>query len=247
MPKFFVPTNQIEKDKIVIQNDDVNHIKNVLRAKVDDKIDICDYNTSKNYVCEIEEIEDKVIRCKIIEQIDSNVESEVKVSIFQGIPKADKMELVIQKSVELGAHDITPIEMKRCVVKLKEKDKTKKIQRWQKISEVAAKQSGRDIIPNINNIININKLCESLEKYDLVLVAYENEKFNTLKNELIKIKNNKKVKIAIIIGPEGGIDKAEIEQLEKYNAKIVTLGNRILRTETVALSMLSIIMYELDS
>ena len=247
MPKFFVPTNQIEKDKIVIQNDDVNHIKNVLRAKVDDKIDICDYNTSKNYVCKIEEIEDKVIRCKIIEKIDSNVESEVKVSIFQGIPKADKMELVIQKSVELGAYDITPIEMKRCVVKLKEKDKTKKIQRWQKISEVAAKQSGRDIIPNINNIININKLCESLEKYDLVLVAYENEKFNTLKNELIKIKNNKKVKIAIIIGPEGGIDKAEIEQLEKYNAKIVTLGNRILRTETVALSMLSIIMYELDS
>ena len=247
MPKFFVPTNQIEKDKIVIQNDDVNHIKNVLRAKVDDKIDICDYNTSKNYVCKIEEIEDKVIRCKIIEEIDSNVESEVKVSIFQGIPKADKMELVIQKSVELGAHDITPIEMKRCVVKLKEKDKTKKIQRWQKISEVAAKQSGRDIIPRINNIININKLCESLEKYDLVLVAYENEKFNTLKNELIKIKNNKKVKIAIIIGQEGGIDKSEIEQLEKYNAKIVTLGNRILRTETVALSMLSIIMYELDS
>ncbi len=247
MPKFFVPTNQIEKDKIVIQNDDVNHIKNVLRAKVDDKIDICDYNTSKNYVCKIEEIEDKVIRCKIIEEIDSNVESEIKVSIFQGIPKADKMELVIQKSVELGAHDITPIEMKRCVVKLKEKDKTKKIQRWQKISEVAAKQSGRDIIPRINNIININKLCESLEKYDLVLVAYENEKINTLKNELIKIKNNKKVKIAIIIGPEGGIDKAEIEQLEKYNAKIVTLGNRILRTETVALSMLSIIMYELDS
>ena len=247
MPKFFVPTNQIEKDKIVIQNDDVNHIKNVLRAKVDDKIDICDYNTSKNYVCKIEEIEDKVIRCKIIEEIDSNVESEVKVSIFQGIPKADKMELVIQKSVELGAHDITPIEMKRCVVKLKEKDKTKKIQRWQKISEVAAKQSGRDIIPNINNIININKLCEGLEKYDLVLVAYENEKINTLKNELTKIKNNKKVKIAVIIGPEGGIDKAEIEQLEKYNAKIVTLGNRILRTETVALNMLSIIMYELDS
>lgn len=247
MPKFFVPTNQIDKDKIVIQNDDVNHIKNVLRAKVDDKIDICDYNTSKNYVCKIEEIEDKVIRCKIIEEIDSNVESEVKVSIFQGIPKADKMELVIQKSVELGAYDITPIEMKRCVVKLKEKDKTKKIQRWQKISEVAAKQSGRDIIPNINNIININKLCEGLEKYDLVLVAYENEKINTLKNELTKIKNNKKVKIAVIIGPEGGIDKAEIEQLEKYNAKIVTLGNRILRTETVALSMLSIIMYELDS
>lgn len=247
MPKFFVPTNQIDDDKIVIQNTDVNHIKNVLRAKVDDKIDICDYITSKNYICKIEEMEDSVIKCKIIEQIDSNVESKVQVSIFQGIPKSDKMELVIQKSVELGAYSITPVEMKRCVVKLKEKDKIRKLQRWQKISEVAAKQSGRDIIPNINSIINISRLSENLKEYDLVLVAYENEKTNSLKNELTKIRNNKNVKIAIIIGPEGGIDKAEIEELAICNAKIVTLGNRILRTETVALNMLSIIMYELDS
>ena len=249
MPKFFVKTDQIEGNNIKIQNEDVKHIKNVLRAKINDTIDICDSDTSKNYICEIQKIEEKSIQCKIIEEIASNVESSIQVSIFQGLPKADKMELVIQKSVELGAYDITPIEMKRCVVKLNEKDKMKKIQRWQKISEGAAKQSGRDIIPHINPILNVNQLCEKIKEYDLVLVAYENEKYNTLKQELKKIKNNEltKHKIAIVIGPEGGIDEKEIARFKENNAKIITLGNRILRTETVALNMVSIIMYELDN
>ena len=249
MPKFFVTTNQIHGNTIIIQNEDVNHIKNVLRAKIEDTVDICDCNTSKNYICKIDKIEEQEIYCRIIEETVSNVESNIKVSIFQGLPKADKMELVIQKSVELGAYDITPVEMKRCVVKLNEKDKIKKIQRWQKISEGAAKQSGRDRIPTINPIININTLCENIKEYDLVLVAYENEKVNTLKQELKKVKqnNNKEIKIAIVIGPEGGIDREEIAKLEEHNVKIITLGNRILRTETVALNMLSIIMYELDS
>lgn len=248
MPKFFVTTNQIEGKKISIQNEDVNHIKNVLRAKIDDTIEICDSITSKNYICKIEQIEDKQIYCHIVEEIVSNVEPHIQVSIFQGLPKADKMELVIQKSVELGAYDMTPVEMKRCVVKLNEKDKIKKIQRWQKISEGAAKQSGRDRIPTINQIINIHTLCKNIKEYDLVLVAYENEKVNTLKQELKKLKNDKhkEMKIAIVIGPEGGIDKEEITKLEEYQAKVITLGNRILRTETVALNMLSVIMYELE-
>ena len=249
MPKFFVTTNQIEGKKISIQNEDVNHIKNVLRAKIDDTIEICDSITSKNYICKIEQIEDKQIYCHIVEEIASNVEPHIQVSIFQGLPKADKMELVIQKSVELGAFDITPVEMKRSVVKLNEKDKIKKIQRWQKIAEGAAKQSGRDRIPVVHPIVNVKTLCESIKEYDLVLVAYENEKVNTLKQELKKIKRDKDktMKIAIVIGPEGGIDSEEIAKLEENQAKIITLGNRILRTETVALNMLSIIMYELDS
>lgn len=248
MPKFFVTTNQIEGKKISIQNEDVNHIKNVLRAKIDDTIEICDSITSKNYICKIEQIEDKQIYCHIVEEIASNVEPHIQVSIFQGLPKADKMELVIQKSVELGAFDITPVEMKRSVVKLNEKDKIKKIQRWQKISEGAAKQSGRDKIPTIHPIINVHTLCENIKKYDLVLVAYENEKINTLKQELKNIKSdkNKQMKIAIVIGPEGGIDKEEIAKLEEYHARVITLGNRILRTETVALNILSVIMYELE-
>ena len=247
MPKFFVTTNQIEENMIRIEDEDVNHIKNVLRAKVEDTIDICDCETSKNYICQIEKIEEKNIYCHIVEEIESNVESNIKVTIFQGLPKADKMELIIQKSVELGVYDITPVEMKRCVVKLNEKDKIKKIQRWQKISEGAAKQSGRDRIPNINNIINVNKMCETFKEYDLVLVAYEEEKVNSLKQELKKLEKDKKIKIGIVIGPEGGIDKEEINKFKENNVKIITLGNRILRTETVALNMLSIIMYELDS
>ena len=248
MPKFFVTTNQIEGNTIIIQNEDVNHIKNVLRAKIDDTIDICDSETSKNYHCKIEQIMENGIYCKMIEEIESHVESHIQVSVFQGLPKADKMELVIQKSVELGVYDITPVEMKRCVVKLNEKDKIKKIQRWQKISEGAAKQSGRDRIPTIHSIINVSTLCDRIKEFDLVLVAYENEKVNTLKQELKKIKqtNKEKLKIAIIIGPEGGIDSEEIARFEEHQAKIITLGNRILRTETVALNMLSIIMYELE-
>ena len=248
MPKFFVAGNQINNNKIKIIGDDVNHIKNVLRQKSGDKITICDISKEQDYLCEIDKIEEKSIDCNIIEKLENNTESNVKVTIFQGLPKADKMELVIQKSVELGVYDITPLQMKRCVVKLNEKDKAKKIQRWQKISEVAAKQCGRNIIPKINNIVNVKEVCNLCNEYDIVLIAYENEKENTLKKELKNLKklDKEEIKVAVIIGPEGGIAPEEIKMFEENGAKIITLGNRILRTETVALSVLSIIMYELE-
>ena len=248
MPKFFVAGNQINNNKIKIIGDDVNHIKNVLRQKSGDKITICDISKEQDYLCEIDKIEEKSIDCNIIEKLENNTESNVKVTIFQGLPKADKMELVIQKSVELGVYDITPLQMKRCVVKLNEKDKAKKIQRWQKISEVAAKQCGRNIIPKINNIVNVKEVCNLCNEYDIVLIAYENEKENTLKKELKNLKklDEEEIKVAVIIGPEGGIAPEEIKMFEENGAKIITLGNRILRTETVALSVLSIIMYELE-
>lgn len=248
MPKFFVAGNQINNNKITIIGNDVNHIKNVLRQKSGDKITICDISKEQDYLCKIDKIEEKSIDCNIIEKLENNTESNVKVTIFQGLPKADKMELVIQKSVELGAYDITPLQMKRCVVKLNEKDKLKKIQRWQKISEVAAKQCGRNIIPKINNIVNVKDVCNLCNEYDIVLIAYENEKENTLKKELKNLKklDEEEIKVAVIIGPEGGIAPEEIEMFEENGAKIITLGNRILRTETVALSVLSIIMYELE-
>lgn len=248
MPKFFVGNNQIINDTIYIKDKDVNHIKKVLRKNIEDEITICDENTKQDYLCKITNIEENEITCKIIKELETNVESNIEVSIFQGLPKADKMELIIQKSVELGVHDITPIEMKRCVVKLQGKDKTKKIERWQKISEVAAKQCGRNYIPKINNIENLKEISEKIKDYDVVLVAYEEEKENTLKNELELLKkDNDNIKIAVVIGPEGGIDKEEIEVLKRNEAKIITLGKRILRTETVALNVLSIIMYELES
>ena len=141
--------------------------------------------------------------------------------------------------------------MKRCVVKLNDKDKVKKIERWQKISEVASKQCGRDIIPKINNVVNISKICSLIENYNILIVAYENEKENTLKQQLKEIKqqinDDNKVKIGIVIGPEGGLEEKDVELLKQNGAKVITLGKRILRTETVALNVLSIIMYELEN
>ena len=249
MPKFFINQDQVKDEKIKIIGNDVNHIKNVLREKVGNKLTICNTYDMKDYLCEITKLDEEYIECQIKEELNNNVESNIKVTIMQGLPKADKMELIIQKSVELGVFDITPIEMKRCVVKLNEKDKLKKIERWQKISEVAAKQCGRNIIPSINSIINIKNVCNSLNEYDIVLIAYENEKETTLKQVLNEIKQNyneKEIKIAIIIGPEGGIAPEEVEILQENGAKSITLGKRILRTETVALNVLSVIMYELE-
>lgn len=246
MPKFFITNQNLQNHEITILGEDVNHIKNVLRKRMGEQITICNTDNAKDYLCEIVQLEDTAIRCNIVQELEDNAESDVKVTIFQGLPKADKMEWIIQKSVELGVYDITPVEMKRCVVKLNNKDKKKKLERWQKIAEVAAKQSGRNRIPKLNDIISIQNICNLCHEYDIVIVAYENEKQNKLRDELekIKLKQIDNLKIAILIGPEGGIDTSEIELLKQNNVKIVTLGDRILRTETVALHLLSIIMYE---
>ena len=247
MPKFFVTNKQIENNKIFIIGQDVNHIKKVLRTKIGDELEICNVENQQNFLCQIEEIENEKIICKIKEKVEETSESNIQITVYQGLPKSDKMEYIIQKSVELGVYDITPVEMQRCVVKLNDKDKIKKQERWQKISEVASKQSGRDIIPKINNIKNIKNIVNEVTNYDLFLIAYEKEKDNTLKNELSKIKNNKEnMKIAILIGPEGGLEETDTKLLQQKGAKIITLGKRILRTETVALSVISIIMYELE-
>ena len=248
MPKFFVTSEDIHQEEIKITGKDVNHIKNVLRKKIGEELTICNQDLSTDYLCKIIGMQEDSIQCHIIKQLETNSEANIKVSIFQGLPKADKMEWVIQKAVELGVYDITPIEMKRCVVKLTDKDKIKKLQRWQKIAEVAAKQSGRNRIPPINKIQSIKNICNLCSDYDIVIVAYENEKENKLKYELQKLKDlpTEDFKIAVLIGPEGGIDASEIQLLKEKGAKIVTLGNRILRTETVALNVLSIIMYELE-
>lgn len=246
MPRFFIKENQIQNNKITIIGEDVNHIKNVIRKQIGDIIEICNQDNEKSYKCEIEKIEEKQITTKIIEELKAQ-ESNIKVDIFQGLPKAEKMELIIQKSVELGANAIIPVNMKRCVVKLDSKSEEKKIERWQKISESAAKQCGRNNIPEVKHLVNIKDICNKIMDYDAMIVAYENEKENTLKQELTKLKNKQKnLKIGIVIGPEGGLEENDVKLLKESGAKIITLGHRILRTETVALNMLSIIMYELE-
>lgn len=246
MYKFFVTTNQIKDNIIDIQGEDVNHIKNVLRLAVNEEVEVCDLESSTNYLCKIIELDNKFVKCKIVNGLQSKSETKTYLHIFQGIPKAEKMETIIQKTTEIGACEITPVSMNRCVVRLDDKGKDKKILRWQKIAEVAAKQSKRDKIPIINCPINIKNIYEKIVDYDIVLVAYENEENYSIKSALEEIRDKEQLKIAIIIGPEGGIEEKEIELLKSFNAKVITMGKRILRTETAPIVLASVIMYELD-
>lgn len=241
MYNFFVDNDNFNENNVTINGDDYNHIKNVLRMSKGNKIQVCNKESGEAFLTEIDRIDHEEIICDIIEKLDSN-ESNVKVTVFQGIPKSDKMEYIIQKAVELGAYDIVPVEMKYCVAKIKSPEK--KIKRWQTISEAAAKQSKRNIIPKIKNPINIKELCSEIQKYDLTLLAYENEKETNVR-ELLK--NNKEMKnIAIIIGPEGGLSDEEVNILKDNKAKCISLGKRILRTETASIALLSMIMYEYE-
>lgn len=246
MPKFFVEDNQIRNETIDIIGDDVNHIVNVLRLKKDDVLLVCNKDTGVTYQTKIEHILKEKVECKMIEKVAENVESKVEVTIFQGLPKAEKMEYIIQKSTELGVKTIVPVALKRCIVKLDGKDSVKKIQRWQKIAEVAAKQSKRDRIPKINLPIIIKNIYEKIKNYDIVLVAYENEDKLGIKEALKELNKKEKIKVAIVVGPEGGIDEKEIELLKSLNTRIITLGKRILRTETAPIVLSSVIMYEFN-
>ena len=240
MYNFFVENDQFYNDSVDIKDENFNHIKNVLRMKVDDELIVSNKEKGNSFLCRISEIGDNKIVCNIIEEREST-EPKVEVSLFQGIPKSDKMELIIQKTVEIGIKDIYPVEMKFCIGKIKD---NKKIARWQTISEAAAKQSKRNIIPRIENPITFKEMSALIKDYDLALIAYENEDKTNIKEVLEQNKDIKK--IAIIIGPEGGISKEEVESLVNDGAKEVSLGKRILRTETASISMLSMIMYQYD-
>lgn len=241
MYKFFIENNQIDNNQIIISGNDKNHIANVLRMKKDEKILITNKDTSETYECKIISINKNDVVCSIIKKDESIKESNVKIDLYQGIPKSDKMEYIIQKSVELGVNRIFPVNMKNCIAKIKDEDK--KNNRWQKISEAAAKQCKRNIIPSIERSVNMDFLYENIKKYDLVIVAYENEENKTIKDVL---KNKDVKKIAIIVGPEGGLSEEEVLNLINNGAKIASLGKRILRTETAPMAILSMIIYEYD-
>ena len=246
MPKFFVKQNQINNDQINIIEDDVNHIRNVLRMKKDDTIQVCNQETGENFIARINLIEKNNINCKIIEKMDESTESNVQITLFQGLPKFDKMEFIIQKNTEIGVCTIVPVIMDRTIVKLDEKDKTRKLERFNKIAEIAAKQSMRDRIPEVTPFIKSKEISNFIDDYDIIIVAYENEHTHMLKQTLKEITVKENYKIGIVIGPEGGFEESDIKLLKESGAKIVTLGDRILRTETVALNVLSIIMYEFE-
>ena len=247
MQKFFVEANQIENNKIIIIGDDVKHISNVLRMKIDEEFQIGNKETLENYIAKIFEINKENIILKVVEKLDSSTESNVNIDLYQGLPKADKMEWIIQKTTEIGINKIIPVDMQRCVVKLDEKDAKKKIDRWQKVAEGAAKQSKRDKIPKIENKIKLKEVENRIKEYDIFLIAYEEEKENKLKEQIKNIAKKQNYNIGVLIGPEGGLDIKEVEELKEKGAKTVTLGKRILRTETAPIVIISNILYELEN
>ncbi len=241
MYNFFVNDEQITKNQAIIVGEDYNHIVNVLRFTCGQKFYVCNKKNSKSYLAQIASIDSKKVICNLVSQNEST-ELKVDVDIFQGIPKSDKMDLIIQKCTELGAKNFFPVEMKNCVMKLNNEEK--KIERWQKIAEASSKQSKRNIIPTINRKLSFEEMTKRLMKYDIAIVAYENEKKENLKQILQKNKNVES--IAIIIGPEGGIDEREYSTLCSVGVKSATLGKRILRTETASIAALSMINYEFE-
>ena len=239
MYNFFVNDDCRQGDRYIITGADHNHIKNVLRMKVGDTILVS--ANGKSDLCEIETIDNDEIIAPIIEEDYQNTELPLEIHLFQGLPKSDKMELIIQKAVELGVYSITPIEMKRCIIKLDDKKKKSKQARWQAISESAAKQSKRNTIPEINEIISYKAALNAAKELDLLLVPYENEDgILSTKEALKELKNAKSV--GIIIGPEGGFDEGEIDAAKDAGGRIISLGKRILRTETAAITSVGMCM-----
>lgn len=240
---FYVEESQIDNNKIKITGSDVNHIKNVLRMDKGEYITICD-GLGKDYYCSIDELHHDMIIAKILEINTTETELKNKIYLFQGIPKKDKMELIIQKAVELGVHEIIPVAMKRCVAKIEDgKKEQKKLERWQAISTSAAKQSGRGIIPNVHHVLTFSQAIEKAKELECVLIPYEQAEGIASAHNLVKDACGKQ-SIGIFIGPEGGFDDQEIQIAQNANFHPITLGKRILRTETAGLTMLSILMFE---
>mgnify|MGYP002794490641 CR=1 FL=1 len=244
MYHFFAEHENIHEDHIDIVGSDVNHIKNVLRFKTGDKL-LISSGDNVDYSCHIGDMSDECI-CAVIDEKDTQgKELPSKIYLFQGLPKADKMELIIQKAVELGACEIIPVAMKRSVVKLDAKKEASKLKRWSMIAESAAKQSKRSIIPAITNVKTFKEAVAYANDLDVLLLPYEcAEGMEETRRIVRDIKPGQS--IGIFIGPEGGFESSELELAQEAGSKIVTLGKRILRTETAGMMLLSVLMFELE-
>ena len=244
MHHFFVTPQQISGDKIRIEGGVVNHMKNVLRMKLHEKAEISD-GESRTYLCEVEAYEEDVAILHILEEMEVDTEPASKLYLFQGLPKSDKMELIVQKAVELGVYQVIPVAMKRSVVRLDDKKAAKKADRWNSIAESAAKQAGRSRIPEVTMPLSYNEALKMAEELDVTLLPYELAGGMEVTREVIRqIKSGQSV--GIFIGPEGGFEPEEVDAAVSMGAKVITLGRRILRTETAGLATLAVLMFELE-
>ena len=248
MYQFFVEQSQIDiaNKTVMITGADVNHVKNVLRMKVGEELAVSNGQDGKEYRCAIRAFQEAAVDCELRFIKEDGVELPAKIYLFQGLPKADKLELIIQKAVELGVYQVIPVETKRSIVKLDEKKAKAKTARWQQISEAAAKQSKRGIIPEVKEPMNFAKALQMAEAMDVKLIPYElAEGMEKTRSLIESVKPGQS--IAIFIGPEGGFDEAEVAAAQQAGIEPITLGRRILRTETAPLAILAWLGYWLEA
>ncbi len=245
MHHFFVNPSQVGEDEITIIGSDVNHMKNVLRMKEGEEVYISN-GQGEDYICCITSVTADEIIARIVEKEFEGTELDVQLYLFQGLPKSDKMEWIVQKAVELGVHEIVPVATKRCVVKLDAKKEANKRKRWQTIAESAAKQSRRGLIPNVHECMSFRDAIAMAEPFTCKWIPYEN--FKTMDSAASMLEQigqvQKGSKIAVFIGPEGGFEEEEVDYALEHGIQPVSLGKRILRTETAGLMMLSVLMFQ---
>lgn len=246
MHHFFVAPDQIEEDCIRITGPDVNHMRNVLRMKNGEELLISD-GTGKDYRCRVLALEKEQVLAEIESVCGESGELPSRIWLFQGLPKSDKMELIIQKAVELGASGIVPVVTKHTVVKLDARKEDARVKRWQAIAESAAKQSRRSVMPEVSRVMTLKEAFECMDEkgFQVRLIPYENsEGMEAVKRVMDQVKPGRDV--AVFIGPEGGFDESEIEMALEWDVTPVSLGKRILRTETAGLTVLSALMLRLE-
>ncbi len=245
MYQFFVEPGQIQGREILIQGSDVNHIKNVLRMRVGEELSVSNGVDGREYRCHIAEFAEDVIRCELRFIKEEGTELPSRIYLLQGLPKADKMELIIQKAVELGAYQIVPVAARRSVVKLDAKKAASKVSRWQAIAEAAAKQSRRGIIPQVQQVMDWKQALDYVKELPVRLIPYElAEDMGRTRSILEGLEPGQD--IAVFIGPEGGFEEEEIAAAMEAGVIPITLGKRILRTETAGMTVLSWLMYHLE-
>lgn len=243
MHKFFIPQENINGDTAVIDGEDVKHIYKVLRLEEGDQVGLNDCRGAE-YLAEITDVNKKEVTLRIIRRLETNNESPIDIYLYQGLPKSQKMDLIAQKATELGVKEITPVITERVVVK-NELGEYKKLDRWNRIALEACKQSKRTLIPKINQPMEFDEMLKAVERVDLILVPYESQEGKGLKKVCQGIDRAAVKSAAIVIGPEGGFEPSEIEALERMGAEIITLGPRILRTETAGFVCAALLLYEL--
>ena len=247
MYQFFVDPSQIDiPDRcVIIMGEDVNHIRNVLRMKPGEELNVSNGKDGREYRCAILALEDDQVLCELRFVKEAQVELPSRIHLFQGLPKGDKMEWIIQKCVELGIYQIIPVTMKRCVVKLDGKKAQAKVARWQGIAQAAAKQSKRGVVPEVTEVVDFARAMEMAADMDVRLLPYElAEDMGQTRQAIERLVPGQS--IAIFIGPEGGFDETEVARAVEGGALPVTLGRRILRTETAGMTVLAWLVYRLE-